>query len=160
MQLECCKKSVHGRLKSLSAWEEIRSPSSVLSVIKEGYKLVLLTCHQGSRRSHSCQLYFNRLESTMGSEPSNCVHLSRGENTHLFKYKSRCKDISTAPQLLGEGYYLYTFNIKSAYHHVEILTAIGSTLDFNGHFRANQAILFLTYYHSTYLLHLTYSPKC
>ena len=84
----------------------------------------------------------------------------RHVSPHLFKYKSQCKDISTAPQLLGEGYYLYTFDIKSAYHHVEILTAIGSTLSFNGHFRANQAILFLTYYCSLCLLHLTYSPKC
>ena len=79
-----------GRLKSLfSAWEEIRSPSSVLSVIKEGYKLLLLTCHQGSRGSQCCQLYFNRPQSTMGSEPFNCVHLSRGEEISCARLKTR-----------------------------------------------------------------------
>ena len=43
-ELECCKESVRGRLKShFSAWEEIGSPSSVLSVVAEIYKLPLLT---------------------------------------------------------------------------------------------------------------------
>ena len=64
----------------------------------------------------------------MGSEPSHCVNPGRWEKTfgtrhvnpHLFKYKFKCEDISTAQDLLGEGYYLYTFDIKSAYHHVEI----------------------------------------
>ena len=43
----------------------------------------------------------------------------RHVNPHLFKYKFQCEDITTAQDLLGEGYYLYTFDIKSAYHHVE-----------------------------------------
>ena len=77
------------KIAFFSAWEEIRSPSSVLSVIKEGYKLLLLTCHQGSRGSHSCQLYFNRPQSTMGSEPFNCVHLGRGEEISCAGLKTR-----------------------------------------------------------------------
>ena len=52
----------------------------------------------------------------------------RHVNPHLFKYKFKCKDISTAQQLLGEGYYLYTF--KSAYHHVEIFDSHRTYLGF------------------------------
>ena len=44
----------------------------------------------------------------------------RHVNPHLYKYKFKCEDITTAQQLLGDNYYLYTFDIKSAYHHVEI----------------------------------------
>jgi len=47
-ELECCKESVRGRLKShFSAWEEIGSPSSVVSVIKEviSYHRLLLLSH-------------------------------------------------------------------------------------------------------------------
>ena len=54
----------------------------------------------------------------------------RQVNPHLFKYKFKCEDISTAQQLLGEGYYLYTFDIKSAYHHVEIFDSHRTYLGF------------------------------
>ena len=44
LELECCKESVCRRLKShFSAWEEMGSSSSVLSVIKEGCKFSLLS---------------------------------------------------------------------------------------------------------------------
>ena len=36
-------------------------------------------------------------------------------NPHLFNNKFKCEDISTAQQLLVKGYYLYTFDIKSAH---------------------------------------------
>ena len=54
-ELECCKESLRGSLKShFSGWEEIEAPSSVLSVIKEGYKLPLLTIPE------SCSLANNK----------------------------------------------------------------------------------------------------
>ena len=54
----------------------------------------------------------------------------RHVNPHLFKGKFKRKDISTAQQLLGEGYYLYTIEIKSAYHHVEIFDSHRTYLGF------------------------------
>ena len=54
----------------------------------------------------------------------------RHVNPHLFKYKFKCEVITTAQQLLGEGYYLYTFDIKSAYHHVEIYESRRTYLGF------------------------------
>ena len=183
-ELKCCKESVRGRLKShFSAWEEIGSPSTVVSFIREGYKLPLLTIPESCGLANNKSAIDNACFVTKALEDriaANCISIVNSQprvvnpltvsvraegkkrlvldlrhvNPHLFK------NISTAQQLLAEGYYLYTFNIKSAYHHVEILTAIGPTLGFNGHIRANQLILFLTYYHSACLLHLTYSPKC
>ena len=54
----------------------------------------------------------------------------RQVNPHLFKYKFKCEDVSTAQDLLGEAYYLYTFDIKSAYHHVEIFQSHRTYLGF------------------------------
>ena len=42
----------------------------------------------------------------------------RHVNPHLYKHKFKCEDVAVAQQLLGEGY--YTFDIKGAYHHVDI----------------------------------------
>ena len=54
----------------------------------------------------------------------------RHVNPHLFKGKFKRKEFSTAQQLLGEGYYLYTIEIKSAYHHVEIFDSHRTYLGF------------------------------
>ena len=54
----------------------------------------------------------------------------RHVNPHLYKYKFKCEDICVAQQLLGEGYYLFTFDIKSAYHHIEIFESHQTYLGF------------------------------
>ena len=54
----------------------------------------------------------------------------RHVNPHLNKYKFKCEDVTVAQQLLGEGYYLYTFDIKSAYHHVDIFESHRTYLGF------------------------------
>ena len=145
-ELECCKDSVRGRLKShFSTWKEIGSSSSVLSVIKEGYKLPLLTipesCILANNKSaiddacfvtkaledliaancisivHSKPWVVNSLTVSIRTKGNKRLVLDlRHVNPHLFKCKFKCEDISTAQQLLGEGHYLYTFDIKSAYH--------------------------------------------
>ena len=59
----------------------------------------------------------------------------RHVNPHLFKYKFKCGDITTALDLLQEGYYLYTFDIKSAYHHVENFQSHRTYLGFQRFYR-------------------------
>ena len=44
----------------------------------------------------------------------------RHVNLHVFKRKFRCEDISVALQIFSEGFYLFKFDLKSGYHHVEI----------------------------------------
>jgi hypothetical protein len=41
-------------------------------------------------------------------------------NPHLHKPKFKCEDVDTAVLLLNPGDFLFTFDIKSAYHHVEV----------------------------------------
>lgn len=136
-ELECCKEIVRERLKShFSAWEEIGSPSSVLSVITEGYKLPLLTIPESCILANNKSAIDNACFVTKALEDliaANCVSIvnpltvsvrAKGKkrlvldlrhvNPHLFKCKFKCEDISTAQQHLGEGYYLYTFDIKNA----------------------------------------------
>ena len=153
-ELKCCKESVRGRLKShFSAWEEIGSPSTVVSVIREGYKLPLLTIPESCGLANNKSAIDNACFVTKALEDriaANCISIVNSQprvvnpltvsvraegkkrlvldlrhvNPHLFK------NISTAQQLLAEGYYLYTFNIKSAYHHVEIFDSHRTYLGF------------------------------
>ena len=141
---------VRGGLKThLHAWEELSPTYSVFSIIKEGYKLPLVTIPQSValRNNKSTfensdfvskaidDLLANQCVSIVDSQPWVVNPLSvsvrgKGEkrlvldlrhiNPHLYEYKFKCEDITTAQQLLGKSYYLYTFDIKSAYHHVEI----------------------------------------
>jgi hypothetical protein len=44
----------------------------------------------------------------------------RHVNPHLFKFKFKCEDVDLFTQLVQPSQFLFTFDIKSAYHHVEI----------------------------------------
>ena len=82
-ELECCKASVRGRLKShFSAWEEIGSPSSVLSVIKEGYKLPLLTIPESCVLANNKSAIDNACFVTKALEDliaANCISIAHSQ---------------------------------------------------------------------------------
>lgn len=115
----------------------------VLNVIKEGYKLPLLTLPESRILANNESTTYNAKFVTKALEgllAANCVSVVniqpwvvnpptvsvravgekrlvldlRHVNPHLFQYKFKCEDTSTAQHLLGEGYYLYTYDIKSA----------------------------------------------
>ena len=44
----------------------------------------------------------------------------RHVNLYVFKRKLRCEDESVALQIFPKGFFLFKFNLKSGYHHVEI----------------------------------------
>ena len=131
LEWECRPDSVRGRLKTnILAWKELEPTEAVLSVIKEGYKLPLHSIPDSCvlRNNKSATQCISVVESqpwvvnpftvsTRDDGKRRLVLDLRHVNPHLFKYKFKCEDITTALDLLGEGYYLY---IKSAYHHVEI----------------------------------------
>ena len=61
--------------------------------------------------------------STVSVQPSGKKRLMldlRHVNLYVFKRKFRCEDIAVATQIFSKGYYLFKFDLKSAYHHVEI----------------------------------------
>ena len=44
----------------------------------------------------------------------------RHVNLYIFKHKFKCEDLSIALKVMSKGYYLFKFDLKSGYHHVEI----------------------------------------
>ena len=44
----------------------------------------------------------------------------RHVNQFAYKQKFKCEDIKTFIQLIDKEYYMFKFDLKSAYHHVEI----------------------------------------
>ena len=44
----------------------------------------------------------------------------RHVNLYVFKRKFRCEDVSVALQIFSQGFFLFKFDLKSGYHHVEI----------------------------------------
>ena len=133
---------------------EKESPDTVLAVIKEGYKLPLLTIPESRILAKNKSAIVR--EALEGLLATNCISVVNTQpwvvnpltvavrvegkkrlvldlihvNPHLIKYKFKCEDISTAQQLLGESYYLYTFDIKRAYHHIEIFKSHRTYLGF------------------------------
>ena len=45
---------------------------------------------------------------------------ARHVNPHLFKYKHKYEDASTSRELFQKGDYIFSFDLKSAYHHIMI----------------------------------------
>ena len=52
-------------------------------------------------------------------------------NQYLFKSKFRCEDVSIARELLNPGEFMFSFDIKSGYHHVEIFPEHSQYLSFS-----------------------------
>ena len=44
----------------------------------------------------------------------------RHVNLYVFKRKFRCEDVLVALQIFSQGFFLFKFDLKSGYHHVEI----------------------------------------
>ena len=64
-----------------------------------------------------------------------CRHL----NPHLFKFRYKYEDTKIARDLFQKGDYLFSFDIRSAYHHLEISdihrTFLGFAWNFDGNTR-------------------------
>ena len=75
-------------------------------------------------------------------------------NPHLHKFKFKCEDVDTAVLLLNPGDFLFTLDIKSAYHHVEIFKDHQTYLGFEGLITGSSNILFLEFCPSGFLPHL------
>jgi hypothetical protein len=136
-----------GRLKDSIEFWELLCPSKF---IKFGYKLPLITLpeHKVFKNNRSA---FNNAEfvsaaveallaagsfSKVSFIPSVVNPLSvsitdkgkerlildlRHVNLHLFKFKFKLEDVDTFTQLVESHDFLFSFDIKSAYHHIEIL---------------------------------------
>ena len=58
----------------------------------------------------------------------------RNVNQYLFKSKFRCEDVSIAREVLNPGDFMFSFDLKSGYHHVEIFPEHRQFLSFSWNF--------------------------
>ena len=115
-----------------------------MSVIREGYKLPLLTIPESCGLANNKSAIDNACFVTKALEDriaANCISIVNSQprvvNPLTVSVRAEGKkrlvlDLRhvNPQQLLAEGYYLYTFNIKSAYHHVEIFDSHRTYLGF------------------------------
>ena len=150
IKTDVSKFSVKGRLrKSLMHWKQINAPQFVLETIEFGYKLPLLTTPPSrifkNNKSalderafvedaiHSL-LDVNCIEELVESpgiiNPLSVSIQKSGKkrlildlrhiNRHLFKNKFKCEDVSVAKEVLRPGDFMFSFDLKSGYHHIDI----------------------------------------
>ena len=121
----------------------------ILSVVRDGYKIPFVTFPppKGSPNNLSLVTHSHFVsEAISGLLRTNCVEILdhksdivnplsvsiqpsgkkrlildlRHVNLYVFKRKFRCEDESVALQIFSKGFFLFKFNLKSGYHHVEI----------------------------------------
>jgi len=142
--------SVKGRLRgALAFWNDIHAPQFILDVIEYGYKLPLLQIpppfaaknnSSASEQPAFVESAINDLiingcvtvvfEAPVIVNPSSVSFQKSGKkrlildlrhvNQFLYKCRFRCEDLSIAKEILHPGDFMFTFDLKSGYHHVEI----------------------------------------
>ena len=127
----------------------IDAPGFILSVIRDGYKIPFIVFpppkvspNNGSALKERefvseaiCNLISNKCLEVLDHPPAIVNPLSvsiqssgkkrlildlRHVNLYIFKQKFKCEDLSVALKVMSKGYYLFKFDLKSGYHHVEI----------------------------------------
>ena len=150
IQSDGSRVSVKGRLhKFLSQWKQINAPQFILETIEFGYKLPLLTIPAPRifRNNKSAlderlfvedaihSLLFLNCIVELADSPGiiNPLSVSKQKsgkkrlildlryiNRHLYKSKFKCEDLSVAKEVLRPGDFMFSFDLKSGYHHIDI----------------------------------------
>lgn len=150
-----------GRLKvCIDKWTEITEDKYITDVIQNGYKLpfktmppkVLLKNNRSARENQTFvkeeieRLLQKKVISEVQHAPQvvnpltvafskrgkarlvlDCRHI----NEHLHAFKFKYEDIKIAEQIFEKGFYLFTFDLKGAYHHIDIFTGHRTYLGFS-----------------------------
>lgn len=156
--------SVRGRLsKAIQSWRDIQVTQFTIDVIVHGYKIPFIDLppsfvgknNQSARKEYMFveQSIIDLLESHcieevfLPPEIINPLSVSiqksgkkrlildlRHVNKYVFKNKFRCEDIKVAKEILSPGDFMFTFDLKSGYHHVEIFLEHRKFLSFSWEF--------------------------
>jgi len=140
---------VKGRLKSaVSYWAStLDVPQFTLDTISHGYRIPFASyparCFLSNNLSalrqpdfvvHAISERFDSGCITEHSEPPFCVNpltvpegktlrllidLRHVLNCHLVRFKFKCEDLRSLSQVLQEGHWFFTWDLKSGYHHVD-----------------------------------------
>ena len=159
--LECCVKGK--LKKNIEFWKnELKAPEAVLNVIERGYVLPLKSMpdshalkNQSSAEVHADfvqdsieELLSAKCVKQLSDKPYICSPLSvvqnsigkkrlvinlRYLNRHLWKQRFKYEDLRTAMLLFKQGDYMFSFDLKSGYHHVDIADIHHTYLGFEWH---------------------------
>ena len=136
--------SVKGRLKaSIEFLRFIGAPKFILDIISDGYKIPFITTppsvhlkNNGSALEHSgfvndaiLELLQNNRIEELTTPPE--------INLHVFKQKFKCEGLHTIRDIFSEDYFVFSFDLKSGYHHVDIFPDHRKFLAFSWHFGTN-----------------------
>lgn len=58
-------------------------------------------------------------------------------NLHVFKQKFKCEGLHTIRDIFSADYFVFSFDLKSGYHHVDIFPDHRKFLAFSWHFGTN-----------------------
>ena len=130
--------SVRGRLRieCIDFWRSLEVFQFILNVIIQGYKIPFFhlptpfsKANNASARNNSTFVteffcapdIINQLSvSTRSSGKQRLILDLRHVNAFLYKQKFKCEDLSVATQIFDKDCYLFKFDLKSGYHHIEI----------------------------------------
>ena len=145
----CPVESIVGRLRSqLIAWREMGASAWVIRILEEGYKLPFtrlppVATFPNHRSCHQHEEFVStavadllacgaaipagdaevHVVSPLGVVEGKKLRLIldlRFVNKHLAKYRFRCDGLDCFAEMYQQGDWLVQFDLKSAYHHIEI----------------------------------------
>ena len=164
--------SVKGRLvKSVNYWRSIGAPRFVLNIINGGYKIPFITAppRYKFRNNASARkepdfvteavlglLHDNRVEELDAApEIINLLSVSvqntgkkrlildlRNINLHVFKQKFKCEGLHTIKDISSRNCFVFSFDLKSGYHHADIFVEHRKYLAFSWDFGTGHARYF------------------
>ena len=164
--------SVKGRLiKSVNYWRSIGAPQFVLDIINGGYKIPFITTpppckfrNNASARKESDfvteavlgLLHDNRVEeldaapeiinplsvSVQNTGKKRLILDLRHINLHVFKQKFKCEGLHTIKDIFSRNCFVFSFDLKSGYHHVDIFVEHRKYLAFSWDFGTGHARYF------------------
>ena len=142
--------SVKGKLNSsFHHWQSLGAPEFILSVIRCGYKIPFISTPPSQRYSNNASaineaefvgeailelLRDNRVEelfsppdivnplsfSVQSSGKKRLILDLRHINLHVYKQKFKCEGLHTIKSAFAKDYFVFSFDLKSGYHHVDI----------------------------------------
>ena len=136
---------------SIEFWRFIGAPKFILDIISDGYKIPFITTpppvhlkNNGSALEHSDfvndaileLLQDNRIEelttppeivnpltvSVQSSGKKRLILDLRHINFHVFKQKFKCEGLHTIRDIFSADYFVFSFDLKSGFPHVDIFT--------------------------------------
>ena len=132
--------SVKGKLlNSIGHWKSLDAPDFTLNIIRDSYKIPFISTpsrhHYRNNVSAVKEADFvaeailellrdNRIEELFSPpdiiNPLSASVQSSGKKRHVYKQKFKCEGLHTIRSAFYKEYFVFSFDLKSGYHHIDI----------------------------------------